>query len=230
MTRHEAIAIGIKRYMGLMCDEHPDLGGERLTANGYCYGCHLQKRRARREADPDSHRVKSRRRQRTEKYRSKRRERDLRPEGRARKRERRRLPHVRARQSARHSKRLREDINYRLKVRLRIKVHQALRGRLKSARTFELVGCSLPHLKKYLGQKFTEGMSWANYGEWHIDHIRPCASFDLSRPSQQRACFHYSNLQPLWGSDNLAKNSHWQGVRWCHRRRKSLKEKAAQEH
>lgn len=52
-------------------------------------------------------------------------------------------------------------------------------------------------------------MTWANYGKsgWHIDHIKPCASFDLSDPDQQKACFHYSNLQPLWAFDNLSKGA-----------------------
>lgn len=48
-------------------------------------------------------------------------------------------------------------------------------------------------------------MSWDNYGERHVDHIKPCAKFDLSKPDEQRACFHYTNLQPLWAKDNIAK-------------------------
>ena len=50
-------------------------------------------------------------------------------------------------------------------------------------------------------------MSWDNYGDWHVDHIRPCASFDLTNEDEQRICFHYKNLQPLWGPDNLEKGS-----------------------
>lgn len=49
-------------------------------------------------------------------------------------------------------------------------------------------------------------MSWSNYGKWHIDHIIPCAAFDLSDEFEQRACFHYSNLQPLWAYDNIGKS------------------------
>lgn len=56
-------------------------------------------------------------------------------------------------------------------------------------------------------------MTWQNYGQWHVDHIRPCASFDLSKPEEQRACFHYANLQPLWGEENLRKTSHYGGRR-----------------
>ena len=68
-------------------------------------------------------------------------------------------------------------------------------------------------LKQYLEKQFTKGMSWDNYGNpngdhtscWHIDHIKPCASFDLTQEDQQKECFHYTNLQPLWAIDNLKK-------------------------
>lgn len=71
----------------------------------------------------------------------------------------------------------------------------------------ELIGCSIEHLKEHIEKQFVEGMNWENwsfYG-WHIDHIRPIASFDLSDPAQVKECFHYSNLQPLWAKDNLSK-------------------------
>ena len=50
-------------------------------------------------------------------------------------------------------------------------------------------------------------MNWDNYGQWHIDHIRPCASFNLLDPIEQKICFHYTNLQPLWAEDNLKKSN-----------------------
>lgn len=52
-------------------------------------------------------------------------------------------------------------------------------------------------------------MTWENYGfyTWHIDHIRPCASFDLSDPEQQKICFNYKNMQPLWAHENLSKHA-----------------------
>jgi hypothetical protein len=46
----------------------------------------------------------------------------------------------------------------------------------------ELIGCDVDFLKDYISKMFTEGMTWENYGEWHLDHIRPCSSFDLSDP------------------------------------------------
>jgi hypothetical protein len=80
-------------------------------------------------------------------------------------------------------------------------------GFYKSNRTLKLLGCSPKFLKEYLESKFTRGMNWSNHGRfgWHIDHIKPCASFDLSKPAEQAKCFHYSNLQPLWWQDNLQK-------------------------
>lgn len=80
----------------------------------------------------------------------------------------------------------------------------------KSARTLELLGCSVTDLMIYLESKFESGMTWANHGvgasKWQIDHIMPCAIFDLTRPDHQRRCFHFSNLQPMWASENARKN------------------------
>ena len=100
---------------------------------------------------------------------------------------------------------LKIDINFRLSHYLRVRLNLALKGNPKLSTTMKLVGCSIEKLKKYLEKQFTEGMTWSNYGKWHIDHIRPCASFDLSKPKEQRKCFHYKNLQPLWAEDNLKK-------------------------
>lgn len=79
----------------------------------------------------------------------------------------------------------------------------------KAYRTHDLIGCTVPELMAHLELQFAEGMTWENHGRdgWHIDHIRPCASFDLTDPEQQRQCFHYSNLQPLWAADNIRKGA-----------------------
>mgnify|MGYP001820701080 CR=1 FL=1 len=100
-------------------------------------------------------------------------------------------------------------INYKLRCNLKNRIYDAVKNNTKSKRTMELLGCSIEYLKQYLFEQFQDGMSWDNYGEWHIDHIRPCASFDLSDPKQQQACFHYTNLQPLWAIDNLKKQDKW---------------------
>ena len=93
--------------------------------------------------------------------------------------------------------------------RLRSRVQTSLKAHkgIKASKTEALVGCSWAFLRCYLEAQFTEGMTWENMGEWHIDHIVPCASFDLTDPAQQRECFHYTNLQPLWWQDNLSKGA-----------------------
>lgn len=97
------------------------------------------------------------------------------------------------------------DKNYRIGKILRTRLWCALKNNQKSARTLELLGCSLDELKVHLEQQFEPGMSWNNQGEWHIDHIVPCSRFDLSNPIHQRICFNYRNLQPLWANENSAK-------------------------
>lgn len=97
----------------------------------------------------------------------------------------------------------------RLISNLRVRLWHALKrtNARRSNRTLALVGCSVAFLRTHLESQFKVGMSWDNYGEWHVDHIRPCASFNLSDPIQQRICFHYSNLQPLWEQENHIKSA-----------------------
>jgi hypothetical protein len=104
--------------------------------------------------------------------------------------------------------RRREAIDPAFKVlnRLRGRIGAALRNRAdKSHTTRQLLGCPLPDLIKHLESQFTEGMTWKNYGEWHVDHIKPCCGFNLTAPEQQRSCFHFTNLRPLWAIDNWRK-------------------------
>lgn len=101
------------------------------------------------------------------------------------------------------------DVNYRLSVLIRSRLLSAIKFTKKSEATFNLVGCTVDELRQHLESLFTEGMTWENQGEWHIDHKRPCASFDLSVPEQQKECFHYTNLQPLWAVDNIKKGSNY---------------------
>lgn len=99
------------------------------------------------------------------------------------------------------------DPLYRAVMSMRCRIRHALSGINKSAKTLELLGCDASQLRQHLEKQFQPGMTWDNYGVtgWHIDHKKPCASFDLADPAQQRECFHYSNLQPLWALDNIKK-------------------------
>jgi hypothetical protein len=80
---------------------------------------------------------------------------------------------------------------------------------VKKETTLSLIGCSKEFLLNYLRSKYQLGMTDENYGKWHIDHIKPCALFDLTDPEERKKCFHYTNLQPLWAIDNLLKSDHY---------------------
>lgn len=98
-----------------------------------------------------------------------------------------------------------------LMLAIRKRVWSTLRRKktYKNNKTIELLGCDINTLKNHLESKFKKGMTWKNYGfyGWHIDHIRPCSSFDLTKESEQKKCFNYKNLQPLWAKDNLSKHA-----------------------
>lgn len=96
---------------------------------------------------------------------------------------------------------------FRHRLANRIRAAVKAKGVKKLHRTENLLGCTIQFFMGHLEQKFQAGMAWDNYGEWHIDHIIPCASFNLLIESEQLRCFHYTNLQPLWAQDNLRKSS-----------------------
>ena len=102
------------------------------------------------------------------------------------------------------------DPTFRMMKNLRSRLRDVLkkRGIEKSTKTFEFLGAYKEDIWNHLESQFKEGMTRKNYGfkGWHIDHIIPCASFDLSDPEQQKKCFHYTNLQPLWWFENLEKS------------------------
>ena len=98
--------------------------------------------------------------------------------------------------------------HFRIRLRLRSRVFNAIKqgGGRKPGRTFDITGCTVHQLKAWLESQFCARMSWDNYGRaWHIDHIMPCDSFDLRDERQQRQCFHYTNLRPMWAKANRKK-------------------------
>lgn len=121
----------------------------------------------------------------------------------------RHLARVNANARRRSYERRKSDVNYRILRNLRSRLWGAFStGEHKKAYgTMRLIGCTIQNFKNHLESRFSSGMNWGNYGHngWHIDHIIPCCQFDLSVPEQQINCFHYSNLQPLWASDNFRK-------------------------
>ena len=100
------------------------------------------------------------------------------------------------------------DIQYKLKCILRKRLKTALSHNFKKGSAVNDLGCTISELKIYLENKFQPGMTWENYGQfgWHIDHIKPLSSFDLTDRKQLLEACHYTNLQPLWWQDNLSKS------------------------
>lgn len=100
-----------------------------------------------------------------------------------------------------------KDPIYKLKILLRKRIYHFLKNRkiIKSNKTFEIIGISPTGLKKYMEEKFSNGMNWNNQGKWQIDHIIPLSSAK-NEEEIYKLC-HYTNLQPLWAEDNIKKGS-----------------------
>jgi hypothetical protein len=97
-------------------------------------------------------------------------------------------------------------LQYRIAQNLRYRIRHTIKGSYISQTAISLIGCSIDDCKKHLESQFKRGMNWENYGKfWEIDHILPCASFDLTKESDQKICFHYTNLQPLKRKKNRSK-------------------------
>jgi len=99
------------------------------------------------------------------------------------------------------------DPNYRIAQTLRVRMRKAVKNNSKTSISF--LGADIDKVKEHLEKQFKEGMSWENYGPqgWHIDHIKPCASFNLEDTEEQKKCFNYKNLQPLWAKENRSKHN-----------------------
>lgn len=106
---------------------------------------------------------------------------------------------------------LKNDKNFAIKMRLSSRIRTAVKNQYseKAFSTIELLGCTIEQFTTYFKSKFKPDMTWEAFmnGEIHIDHIKPCALFDLTQESEQQKCFHYTNLQPLWAKDNLSKGA-----------------------
>tara|TARA_R110000765_G_scaffold47995_5_gene98378 strand:- start:201 stop:710 length:510 start_codon:yes stop_codon:yes gene_type:complete len=115
--------------------------------------------------------------------------------------------------NADYAKKHRDDINkreknrrhndplYRIKLNLRSRIRKTIIN--KTGKTTDILGCGYDEVRYYISNKFKEGMSWDNYGEWHIDHIKPLAMANTEKETYELC--HYTNLQPLWAIENLQK-------------------------
>jgi hypothetical protein len=105
--------------------------------------------------------------------------------------------------------RYKNDQIYKLQSILRSRFFKAIKRGTKNESSIELVGCTIEELKVYIESQFKEGMTWQNwnYRGWHIDHITPIAMFDLRDEQQKKQAFHFTNLQPMWGIENIKKGA-----------------------
>ena len=107
-------------------------------------------------------------------------------------------------------KRLKTDIAFKITERIRSRINLCLKRykTIKSQEFKTLLGTNdMQVIWDHLQKQFKKGMTRENHGLWHIDHIRPVSSFDLTKPKEQIKCFHYTNLQPLWAKENLSKGA-----------------------
>lgn len=101
------------------------------------------------------------------------------------------------------------DINFRIGCNLRSRMNAALKANQKAGSSVRDLGCSIPEFKQYIEKKWLVGMTWVNWNKcgWHLDHIIPLSSFDLTKRDQFLAACHYTNFQPLWARDNIKKGN-----------------------
>jgi hypothetical protein len=102
-----------------------------------------------------------------------------------------------------------EDMFFKIKGNLSGRLSDLIKKRNLSVTTIELIGCNRENFLFHIENQFVKGMNWENYGlkGWHIDHIIPLSSFDLTIEDEVKKACHYTNLQPLWWEDNLKKGN-----------------------
>jgi hypothetical protein len=109
------------------------------------------------------------------------------------------------------SKRMQRSIQLRLAKTLRCRLNRALKGNFKSGSSVSDLGCTIKKFKVYLESRFLLGMNWDNYGKgyskWNIDHIKPLSKIDLTNRKEFLKAAHYTNMQPLWHTDNIKKGN-----------------------
>lgn len=217
--RSRARRIGAKHYFtGVPCSRGHI--ANRHTSNGVCVVCRLENVQKRRETERGKQESRLAARQWHLKNRYKEEVR-LRAAKRARewRAKNRKKPEVRKKaldRQIRWSRTARgrqsrsayqKRVNVRITRNIRIRLYCAVKRNTIGASAVRSLGCSIDHLKAHLETLFAPGMCWENYGNWHIDHIRPLSSFNLSDATQFDEAFHYSNLQPLWAIDNCRKGA-----------------------
>ncbi len=99
------------------------------------------------------------------------------------------------------------DLSFRLANNLRSRLSTAIKNKQKTGSAVADLGCSIGEFKLYIEHQFQEGMTWDNYGEWHLDHVLPLASFDLTDRMEFLEACNWLNMQPLWAINNMRKGA-----------------------
>lgn len=208
-------------YFGKICEKHPEMKGERYNANSTCVQCsrdisrEVYRRRMEREGKPErvlytpeeaKERIRQRDRERNARRRADPVYVEKQKEAKRRWRESNREAHRAATREYENRQR-KENPQWRLAKNLRNRLRKALRGETTGVSAVRDLGTSIPEFQKYIANLFEEGMTWENYGEWHLDHIVPLSAFDLTDEDQVRVACHYTNIQPLWAEDNMRKGN-----------------------
>ena len=194
ITRNEALSQGLKYYPMVKPCNRGHLSF-RYSRSGLCRECVIQTGKKNYYSDVEKHKLYRREYSRNNKQKNNARARLWRNKNKEKYAEYRKI----------YAKR---NPYIRIQKILRTRINDAINGSVKSAKTMQLIGCKINEFIIHIEKQFANKMTWENYGSvWHIDHIRPCASFDLSLEDQQRICFHFTNLRPLLKMDNLKKSS-----------------------
>jgi len=195
ITRCQAKQLGLERYFTGKCCKNGHIC-ERWTIWRSCVECSILKKKKYRENPFTKIKQKE--------YRERNKEKRSIQQRNYRKRNRSRINAI----CERYRKRkIQEDPSYKIAINLRARMRHALLGKVKSGSAVRDLGCSVEFFKEYLEKQFKEGMSWDNHGDWHFDHKIPLAEFNLSDRNEFLKACHYTNIQPLWAHENLAKGA-----------------------
>ena len=108
---------------------------------------------------------------------------------------------------AKEKERIKTDLNYKLRRWISCRIGMAVRNQSsnKSYKTISLLGCTIPEFRSYIEKQFEPGMTWNNWSRkgWQLHHIIACAHFNLVEPEQQKLCFNFTNMKPLWWEDHI---------------------------
>lgn len=123
----------------------------------------------------------------------------------AKKRYRAKYPEKLAAEKRRRYHRIKNDPQFKIAKNVRKRLKKYLGQTEKIGSSKKMFGCTPAELREHIEKQFEEGMNWDNYGEWHIDHIKPVCAYDLTIPGEKDKVNHYSNLRPLWAGENQDK-------------------------